>query len=150
MERKFKIMGIYLGMLFFVSILLILITSLSNSKFNPTYPVDEISAKQSVSFDATMQDSVSKLTETNQKLNDKVKEQNDKIIALENSLSEKDAVINEYQNKYNADTEKLYMALSLYVSDNEQEAQTALETVVRENLSPENQTVYDNLLNKLQ
>lgn len=150
MERKFKIMGIYLGMLFFVSILLILITSLSNSKFNPTYPVDEISAKQSVSFDATMQDSVSKLTETNQKLNDKVKEQNDKIMALENSLSEKDAVINEYQNKYNADTEKLYMALSLYVSDNEQEAQTALETVVRENLSPENQTVYDNLLNKLQ
>ena len=34
MERKIKIIGLYIGLLFFISILLILITSLSNDKIN--------------------------------------------------------------------------------------------------------------------
>lgn len=150
MERKLKIMGIYISLLFFVSILLILITSLSNNKMDPTYQVEETTVQQPVGFNATMQDSVSKLTETNQKLNDKVKEQSNKITELENSLSEKDNTINNYKNKYNEDTENLIKALNLYIGDNEEDAETILEKVNRENLNPEYQTVYDNLLNKLQ
>ena len=36
MDRKMKIMGIYIGLLFFISILLILITSFSYSKIDPS------------------------------------------------------------------------------------------------------------------
>ena len=39
MDRKFRIMGIYIGLLFFVSILLILITSFSNNKMDPSYQI---------------------------------------------------------------------------------------------------------------
>lgn len=150
MERKLKIMGIYISLLFFVSILLILITSLSNNKMDPTYQVEETAVHQSVGFNATMQDSVSKLTEINQKLNDKVKEQSSKITELENLLSEKDNTINNYKNKYNEDTENLIKALTLYIDDNKEDAKTILETVNKENLNAEYQTVYDNLLDKLQ
>lgn len=149
MERKLKIMGIYISLLFFVSILLILITSLSNNKIEPAYEVEEKEIQQTAGLNSTMQDSVSRLTETNQNLNNKVKEQNDKIESLENLLSEKDAVINDYKNKYNSDTENLYKALSLYINDNDAEAETIVNEINRENLNPENQTVYDNLLNKL-
>ena len=41
MDRKIKIIGMYIGLLFFISILLILITSLSNDKFEPLYSFEE-------------------------------------------------------------------------------------------------------------
>ena len=41
MERKIKIIGLYVGILFFVSILLILITSLSNDELVSRYPEKE-------------------------------------------------------------------------------------------------------------
>lgn len=149
MERKLKIMGIYISLLFFVSILLILITSLSNNKIDPAYVVEETENQQTAALNSTMQDSVSRLTEINQNLNNKVKEQNDKIESLENSLSEKEDIINDYLNKYNSDTENLYKALSLYINGSVEESQTCVNEINRENLNPENQTVYDNLLNKL-
>lgn len=150
MERKFKIMGIYLGMLFFVSIILILITSLSNSKFEPTYSGGEVLNNQNVGFDSTMQDSVTSLTQTNQILNNKVKEQNIIITELEGKISEKENLIKEYKETYNEDTENLYKALKFHINDDVEETKKLIKLINRDNLNPENQTVYDNLVNKLQ
>lgn len=150
MERKFKIIGLYLGMLFFISILLILITSLSNRKFSPTYSGIENLEQQSVSFDSTYQESVTKLTQNNESLNNIVKEQNVKISELEKELIEKDKIIKEYETKFNSDAENLYKALSSYLNDNKEETKIIVKSINRENMNPENQTVYDNLLNKLQ
>ena len=150
MERKFKIMGMYLGMLFFVSIILILITSLSNSKFKPAYSAEEISNQKNSGFNSTMQESVTSLTQTNQNLNNKVKEQNEKIGELERIIYEKDELINDYKKIYNEDTENLYMALKFYASNDIEKLRNTAEIINRDNLNPENQAVYDNLLNKLQ
>ena len=146
MERKVKIMGIYVGLLFFVSILLILITSLSNSKFDPSYDLIE---EEKVTFSKTMEDSVSKLTETNQNLNEKVSELNGQIDKLKESLYQKSEVVVQYEKMYNDDFKNLQKALSLYLEDNDEEAKKIIENVKKENLNPENQTVYDNLMKKL-
>lgn len=97
MERKFKIMGVYLGLLFFISILLILITSFSNSKFEPSYEMN-----------------------------------------------------GEYQESiFMDDNEKLDTVTKLFVTDKTKEAKTELNKINRENLTPDNQVVYDNLIKKL-
>lgn len=117
MERKFKIMGIYVGLLFFVSILLIMITSLTNTKIDPSYDVDNVDNQQQISFNKDMEQNVNILTENNRLL----KEKN---IELNQQVDEKNKLLNEIK--------------------------TEIEKINRENLSPENQGVYDNLLNKLQ
>lgn len=149
MERKFKIMGIYLGMLFFVSILLILITSLSNRNFEPAYVTGETEEKQAGNFNLTMQESVTALTEENQNLNNKVQEQDKKILELEKKISENEKIIEEYHQKYNENAEKLYEVLILYANDDIKEAKEIFNMINRENLNIENQEIYDNILNKL-
>lgn len=116
MERKIKIMGIYVGLLFFVSILLIMITSFTNTKIDPSYDVESVENQQ-INFNKDMEQNVNILTENNRLLNEK-------NIQLKKQLDEKENLLNEIK--------------------------TELEKINRENLSPENQGVYDNLLNKLQ
>lgn len=146
MDRKFKIMGIYIGLLFFVCILLILITSFSYTKIEPSYEVEETGKSK---FDITMEQSVTKLTETNQKLNEKVSSLNDKVYALEKSLYEKDDIIKKYESKYNADYINLEKSIALYLEGNNSEAKKILESINRDNLNQEIIPIYDNLLNKL-
>ena len=76
MDRKFKVIGIYIGLLVVVSILLILVTSFSNSKMDPSYQVENEEKLNSVSFDSTLEQNVNTLTENNRILNEKVKELN--------------------------------------------------------------------------
>ena len=143
MERKLKIMGLYIGILFFVAILLILVTSFSNSKINPSYDVEESENQYQVSFNKTMEENVNSLTENNRILNEK-------NIELNKQLEEKDNIIKTYEEKYNDDVINLQKAMSLYINNNVEEAKTTFELINRENLDLENETVYDNLLNKLQ
>ena len=143
MERKLKVMGLYIGILFFVAILLILVTSFSNSKINPSYDVEESENQYQVSFNKTMEENVNSLTENNRILNEK-------NIELNKQLEEKDNIIKTYEEKYNDDVINLQKAMSLYINDNVEEAKTTFELINRENLDLENATVYDNLLNKLQ
>lgn len=146
MDRKIKIMGIYIGLLFFVSILLILITSFSNTKIDPSYEVEE---NEKLSLDITMEQSVTKLTETNQKLNDKVSGLNEEINRLEKELYEKNDIIKEYEKKYNEDYINFEKAIAFYISGNINETKKTMELVNRDNLDQNTVLVYDNLLNKL-
>lgn len=142
MERKLKIMGIYVGMLFFISILLILITSLTNTKIDPSYELENVEEQYQVNFDKTMEQNVNNLTEHNRLLTER-------NIYLNEQLEEKNKIIENYEKKYNQDVVNLQNAISLYIGDDKTAAKNTLETVNRENLNPENQSVYDNLLNKL-
>lgn len=142
MERKLKIMGIYVGMLFFISILLILITSLTNTKIDPSYELENVEEQYQVNFDKTMEQNVNNLTEHNRLLTER-------NIYLNEQLEEKNKIIEYYEKKYNQDVVNLQNAISLYIGDDKTAAKNTLENVNRENLNPENQSVYDNLLNKL-
>lgn len=141
MDRKMKIMGIYIGLLFFISILLILITSFSYSKIDPSYEVEE-----SNQLDVTLQQSVTKLTETNQILNDKVLELNEKIDNLEKDLETKDSIIKKYENE---DYKNLKKTALLFIEKNYEEMKIVFESINRENLDEENQKIYDFILSKL-
>lgn len=141
MDRKMKIMGIYIGLLFFISILLILITSFSYSKIDPSYEVEE-----SNQLDVTLQQSVTKLTETNQILNDKVLELNEKIDNLEKDLETKDSIIKKYENE---DYKNLKKTALLFIEKKYEEMKIVFESINRENLDEENQKIYDFILSKL-
>ena len=134
MDRKIKIMGVYIGLLFFVSILLILITSFSYSEIDPSYEIEE--NKQ---HDTTLQQSVTKLTETNHNLSDKVLELNEKITLLEKELS-------FYKGE---DFEKLKNIAFLIIDKNYKEAKTLMETVNVEILNDEAKKIYNYLLEEL-
>ncbi len=142
MERKFKIMGVYVGLLFFVSILLIMITSLSNDKINPVYMAEEFEKEETVDFSVTLQESVSDLTAKNEKLMSTVEEQNKKIENLEK-------FVEDYQNSYNEDTVIFMESLKLYAKDKFNEARDLLKTVNAENLTEENRNVFENMIEKL-
>lgn len=134
MDRKLKIMGVYIGLLFFVSILLILITSFSYSEIDPSYEIEE--NKQ---HDTTLQQSVTKLTETNQSLSDKVLELNEKINFLEEELS-------FYKGE---DFEKLKNIVFLIIDKNYKDAKTLIGTVNVEKLNDEAKKIYNYLLEEL-
>lgn len=134
MDRKLKIMGVYIGLLFFVSILLILITSFSYSEIDPSYEIEE--NKQ---HDTTLQQSVTKLTETNQSLSDKVLELNEKINLLEEELS-------FYKGE---DFEKLKNIVFLIIDKNYKDAKTLIGTVNVEILNDEAKKIYNYLLEEL-
>ena len=136
MERKLKIMGIYTGLLFFVSVLLILVTSFSNNKMDPSYDVETEQEKNQIVFDRTMEQSVNILTENNRILTEKVEE-------LKKQLSEKEKIISEYENKYNQDVSNLYKSLSLYTMDKKSEAKKIFEGINRENLMEAEKEIYD-------
>lgn len=142
MERKFRIMGIYIGLLFFVSILLILVTSFSNNKMDPSYDVETEQQQNQISFDRTMEQSVNALTENNRVLNEKVED-------LNSQLEEKDKLIEEYNNLYNEDVLNLQKAMKCYINDRSEEAKNILVTIKIENLNEEDIQVYNNLVNKL-
>lgn len=142
MDRKFKVIGIYIGLLVVVSILLILVTSFSNSKMDPSYQVENEEKLNSVSFDSTLEQNVNTLTENNRILNEKVKE-------LNLQLEEKEKIIEEYKNVYNEDSFNLQKAIKYYIIDEFEEAKINLELVKSENLNDEDNRVYNNLVNKL-
>ena len=143
MNRKYKIMGIYGGLLFFVSILLILITSFTNTKFNPSYEVENVEEEYAVSFNKNMEENVTSITEHSRLLTER-------NIELSKQLEEKSKMIESYEKKYNKDYLNLYQAMILFVDGNRSEAKNMLEKIDIEQLSPEDKTVYDKLLNKLQ
>ncbi|MBR3604477.1 MAG: hypothetical protein IKL52_00435 [Candidatus Gastranaerophilales bacterium] len=141
MERKLKIMGIYTGMLFFVSVLLILVTSFSNSKMDPSYDVEAEKQKQ-INFDATLEQSVNVLTENNRVLNETVED-------LKKQLNEKDNIIYEYSSVYNEDMKNLYKTMSLYTLGEKEEAKKVFQTVDKENILEYEKPVYDVLSKNL-
>lgn len=134
MDRKLKIMSIYIGLLFFVSILLILITSFSYNKIDPSYEIEE-----NKHIDITLQQSVTKLTETNQVLSDKVFELNEKINLLEKELS-------FYKSE---DFEKLKNVAFLFIDKNYKEAKNLIENINVDNLSEEALKIYNYLIEEL-
>ena len=149
MDRKIKIIGMYIGLLFFISILLILITSLSNDKFEPLYSLEETIESEKSGLDSTMMDSVSSLTEMNKTLNEKIIEYQNKVENLEKEISSNKVVIENYEKNYNEDTLNFYKALKLYVQNDIQEAKEIVLTTDRELLSSEDKEVYDFLINEL-
>ncbi len=149
MDRKIKIIGMYIGLLFFISILLILITSLSNDKFEPLYSLEETTESENSGLNSTMMDSVSSLTEMNKTLNEKIIEYQNKVENLEKEISSNKVVIENYEKNYNEDTLNFYKALKLYVQNDIQEAKEIVLTTDRELLSEEDKEVYDFLVNEL-
>ena len=141
MDRKLKIMGVYVGLLFFVSILLILITSFSYTKIDPSYEVEE-----SRQPNETLNESVTKLTETNQNLNAKVMELNGKISGLEKKLAEKDEIIKKYENE---DFKKLKNVALLFVDEKYDEMKKVFESIKKENLDEESLKIYNYILEKI-
>ncbi len=141
MDRKLKIMGVYVGLLFFVSILLILITSFSYTKIDPSYEVEENRQPN-----ATLNESVTKLTETNQNLNAKVMELNGKISDLEKKIAEKDEIIKKYENE---DFKKLKTVALLFVDEKYDEMKKVFESIKKENLDEESLKIYNYILEKI-
>ena len=149
MDRKIKIIGMYIGLLFFISILLILITSLSNDKFEPLYSLEETIESEKSGLDSTMMDSVSSLTEMNKTLNEKIIEYQNKVENLEKEISSNKVVIENYEKNYNEDTLNFYKALKLYVQNDIQEAKEIVLTTDRELLNEADKEAYDFLINEL-
>ena len=149
MDRKIKIIGMYIGLLFFISILLILITSLSNDKFEPLYSLEETIESEKSGLDSTMMDSVSSLTEMNKTLNEKIIEYQNKVENLEKEISSNKVVIENYEKNYNEETLCFYKALKLYVQKDIQEAKEIVLTIDRELLNEADKEAYDFLINEL-
>ncbi len=141
MDRKFKVMGIYLGLLFFVSILLILVTSFSNNKMVPSYDVESEKQNQ-IYFEKTMEQSVIALTENNRVLREKVGE-------LNSQLEEKNKLIEKYNNLYNDDVLKLQKAMSFYINGNLNELKNIIYTINILNLNEDYCQTYNTLIEKL-
>ena len=136
MDRKFRVMGIYIGMLFWVAILLILVTSFSNTKLDPSYEIENEQSDYQVTFNRTMADSVSQLTETNEKLSERVKE-------LTKELEEKNQIIAEYENN------NINEAMKQYILGNISGAKEAFEKIVTEKLKEKELELYNQLSLKL-
>ena len=136
MDRKFRVMGIYIGMLFCVAILLILVTSFSNTKLDPSYEIENEQSDYQVTFNRTMADSVSQLTETNEKLSERVKE-------LTKELEEKNQIIEEYENN------NINEAMKQYILGNISGAKEAFEKIVPEKLTEKDLELYNQLSLKL-
>ena len=136
MDRKFRVMGIYIGMLFCVAILLILVTSFSNTKLDPSYEIENEQSDYQVTFNRTMADSVSQLTETNEKLSERVKE-------LTKELEEKNQIIAEYENN------NINEAMKQYILGNISGAKQAFEKIVPEKLTEKDLELYNQLSLKL-
>ena len=120
MNRKIKIMGIYIMLLFFVSILLILITSFTNTKFEPSYNIEQTEENYNTSFEQK----VNNITEYNMIL---MKEN----MELKKQLEEKTETIKEYKQKFS-------------------EIKNIAEKIDRQKLSSEYQEIYDNVINNIQ
>ena len=136
MDRKFRVMGIYIGMLFCVAILLILVTSFSNTKLDPSYEIENEQSDYQVTFNRTMADSVSQLTETNEKLSERVKE-------LTKELEEKNQIISEYEDN------NINEAMKQYILGNISGAKEAFEKIVPEKLTEKDLELYNHLSLKL-
>ena len=136
MDRKFRVMGIYIGMLFCVAILLILVTSFSNTKLDPSYEIENEQSDYQITFNRTMADSVSQLTETNEKLSERVKE-------LTKELEEKNQIIAEYENN------NINEAMKQYILGNISGAKEAFEKIVPEKLTEKDLELYNQLSLKL-
>lgn len=136
MDRKFRVMGIYIGMLFCVAILLILVTSFSNTKLDPSYDVENEQTDYQVTFNRTMADSVSQLTETNERLSERVKE-------LTKEVEEKNQIIAEYGNN------NINEAMKQYILGNISGAKECFEKIAPEKLTDKDLELYNQLSLKL-
>lgn len=141
MDRKFKVMGIYIGMLFCVTILLILVTSFSNSKLDPSYEIENEQDEYQVTFNRTMAESVSYLTETNEKLNERVKE-------LTKEVAEKNQIISELE-KNDAYSTNLNEAMKQYILGNKTGAKEIFKNIAPEKLTEKDLELYNQLSLKL-
>lgn len=137
MDRKFKIIGIYLGLLFFVVILLVLVTSFSNTELDPSYDVED--NEYQVTFDRTMEESVNSLTDNNEKLRGEVADLNKKI-------SEKEQEISKYNSK---DAKSLLNAVKLYLNGDEESAKKCADGLNEAALPEEYKEIYATLIEKL-
>ena len=136
MDRKFRAMSLYIGMMFFAVILLILVTSFSNTDLNPSYDIEKEQSEYQVTFNRTMEESVNSLTESNEKLNEQVKK-------LTAEIDEKNNRLSKYQSD---DVNNLLGAVNLYLSENTDGAREKFSLVNKENLEGE----YIELYNKLE
>lgn len=141
MDRKFKVMGIYIGMLFCVTILLILVTSFSNSKLDPSYQIENEQDEYQVMFNQTMAESVTNLTETNEKLNERVKE-------LTKEVEEKNQIIADI-GKTDEDSLNLNEAMKQYILGNNSGAKEVFEKIAPEKLTEKDLELYNKLSLKL-
>lgn len=141
MERKFKVMGIYVGLFFFAVILLVLVTSFSNTELNPSYDA-ETEDEYQVTFNHTIQQSVNSLTEMNEELMSQVDE-------LEKKVEEKEKTISEYEKKNSSDKTALENAARYYIADDNNSAAAELDKINIENLDKEDLDLYNQLNNKL-
>ena len=123
-------------MMFFAVILLILVTSFSNTDLNPSYDIEKEQSEYQVTFNRTMEESVNSLTESNEKLNEQVKK-------LTAEIDEKNNRLSKYQSD---DVNNLLGAVNLYLSENTDGAREKFSLVNKENLEGE----YIELYNKLE
>lgn len=135
MDRKFKAMSLYIGMMFFAVILLILVTSFSNTDLTPSYDVEKEQSEYQVTFNRTMEESVNSLTESNEKLNEQVKK-------LSAEIEEKKSELEKYRSE---DVNNLLSSVNLYLEGNKDGAREKFSLVNLENLEGE----YIELYNKL-
>ncbi len=142
MEKNFKFMGIYIGILCFCAILLILVTSLSNTSLDPSYDDVDGGKKPESAMNSTMEQSVLTLTKTNEELTDKVNSLTDEIKA-------KDKAIAEYKAQTDENSVKLYSVAKLYISGDEKDARELLKTVDTKGLNSDDLAFYNSLQNKL-
>lgn len=136
MDRKFRAISLYIGMMFFAVVLLILVTSFSNTDLNPSYDIEKEQSEYQVTFNRTMEESVNSLTESNEKLNEQVKK-------LSAQIEEKDKKLSKYSSE---DMKNLLEAINLYFDKNKDEAREKLSLINPENLEEE----YIELYNKLE
>lgn len=137
MDRKFKIIGIYLGLLFFVVILLVLVTSFSNTEFDPSYDVED--NEYQVTFDRTMEESVNSLTDNNEKLRGEVTELNKK-------LAEKELEISKYNS---VEVKNLLNAAKFFLNGDEDSAKIRIDGLNESMLPEEYKELYTILIKKL-
>ncbi|MBR0277365.1 MAG: hypothetical protein IJQ50_02755 [Clostridia bacterium] len=141
MGKKLKFMSLYIGILFFVVILLILITSMSNVSLDPSYEIITGEGGNN-SFDNTLEQNVNTLTIINERLNERVSE-------LADEIENKNKIIEEYESGKNENAEKLNSVAKMYINDEIENAKKEFERIDVNLLDEENATYYESLKNKL-
>lgn len=105
MERKIKIIGLYIGLLFFISILLILITSLSNDKIVSRYPETQPVVATPVGLNTTMTDNNLKVLNNESTL---ILDKALKFYVLENKESAKECINKINREELSEEDKQIY------------------------------------------
>ena len=105
MERKIKIIGLYIGLLFFISILLILITSLSNDKIVSRYLETQPAVATPVGLNTTMTDNNLKVLNNESTL---ILDKALKFYVLENKESAKECINKINREELSEEDKQIY------------------------------------------